>query len=93
MALALRGRLERAGGGAAVLGSGGDRALLVAAVTNDLAARGVTAPALLELAAKEVGGKAGGKPTLAFGGGANAAAVGQALSGIRPRLEALLAGA
>jgi alanyl-tRNA synthetase len=85
--------MERDGHGAAVLGSAdGDRALLVAACTGQLVGRGITAPSLLETAAKQIGGGAGGKPNLAFAGGAKSAALPEALSGIPDRLAALLAG-
>jgi alanyl-tRNA synthetase len=91
LAQALRGRLESGGPAAAVLGNAdGGKALLVAAVTAPLVDRGVTAQALLERAAKEIGGGAGGKPILGFAGGGNAAALGQALGGIPARLAELL---
>ncbi|HXF57776.1 MAG TPA: alanine--tRNA ligase [Actinomycetota bacterium] len=91
MALRLRERLGRRGRGAAVLGSAREgRALLVAALTQDLVASGVTAPALLETAARAVGGRAGGRPDLAYGGGGQGAAVGQALEEIPGRLAELL---
>ncbi|MEX1047114.1 MAG: alanine--tRNA ligase [Actinomycetota bacterium] len=87
------GRLEGEEGAAVVLGSAEDgRALLVAALSKNLVSRGVNAPQLLEPAAKAVGGGAGGKPTLAFAGGKNAAAVEDALAGIPRRLEELLEG-
>jgi len=54
--------------------------------------RGITAPSLLETAAKQVGGGAGGKPNLAFAGGSKAMALPEALSGIPDRLAALLGG-
>jgi alanyl-tRNA synthetase len=93
LALRLRERLERDGHGAAVLGaSDGNRALLVAACTGDLVTRGITAPSLLETAAKQIGGGAGGKPNLAFAGGGKAAMLSEALSRIPDRLAALLAG-
>jgi alanyl-tRNA synthetase len=93
LALKLRDRMERDGHGAAVLGSAdGKRALLVASVTGELVSRGVQAPALLEAAAKQIGGGAGGKPHLAFAGGAQANALPAALSGIPDRLAALLGG-
>jgi alanyl-tRNA synthetase len=93
LALALRGQLERAGPAAVVLGSAGpDRALLVASCTSQLVSRGVTAPALLERAAKAIGGGAGGKPPLAFAGGPRAEAVEEALQGIGERLQVLLEG-
>ncbi|MFL5767766.1 MAG: alanine--tRNA ligase [Actinomycetota bacterium] len=92
LAQALRGRLESSGAAAAVLGNAdGGKALLVAAVTAPLVDRGVTAQALLERAASEIGGGAGGKPLLGFAGGRNAAALPQALGGIPARLAELLA--
>jgi len=51
----------------------------------------VTAPALLDVAAKQVGGGAGGKPTMAFAGGPNGAAVEEAVMGVSARLAELLA--
>jgi alanyl-tRNA synthetase len=91
LAQALRSRLERDGAGAAVLGNGeGGRALLVAACTPSLVERGVTAPALLEPAARTVGGGTGGKPILAFAGGRNAGALSDALGGVPARLSELL---
>jgi alanyl-tRNA synthetase len=90
LALALRSKLERSGPGAAVLGNAdADRALLVAAVTGALVERGITATRLLEHAAATIGGGAGGKPILAFAGGKNAAALGEALDGIQARLTEL----
>jgi alanyl-tRNA synthetase len=92
-AIALRDRLGKGLHGAAVLGTaGGGRALLVAACTNELVSRGVTAPALLEHAAKAIGGGAGGKPGLAFAGGGLAEALPSALADIPGRLATLLAG-
>jgi alanyl-tRNA synthetase len=91
LAQALRGRLESSGPAAAVLGNAdGGKALLVAAVTAPLVDRGVTAQTLLERAATEIGGGAGGKPILGFAGGGNAAALPQALGGIPARLAELL---
>ena len=65
----------------------------VAACTAEAVARGVTAPAMLEYAAKAIGGGAGGKDILAMAGGPRADAVGEALGGIAARLGQLLAGA
>ncbi len=91
LALALRTRLEKGGAGAVVLGNGdGGKALLVGASTAPLVERGVTAPFLLEVAAKQIGGGAGGKPILGFAGGPNAGAVADALGGIPARLAELL---
>ena len=84
-------RLENPEGAAVVLATGQDgKALLVAAASPNLQARGVTAPALLDPAAKIVGGGAGGKPGLAFSGGPKGEAFAEALRAIEPRLEELL---
>ncbi len=68
------------------------KALIVAASSKRLVERGVTAPALLEVAAKQIGGGAGGKPIMGFAGGPNGAAVKEAVAGIPARLAELLAG-
>jgi alanyl-tRNA synthetase len=74
-----------------VLGSDAEgKALLVAACSKNLIGRGVTAPMLLEPAAKAIGGGAGGKPVLGFAGGPNGSAVHEALGAIPARLEELL---
>ncbi|HEX2024925.1 MAG TPA: DHHA1 domain-containing protein, partial [Actinomycetota bacterium] len=93
LAIKLRDRLERDGLGAAVLGTAdGSRATVLAACTRGLVDRGVAAPDLLEPAARLLGGRAGGKPNLAFGGGGDAAALDRALGAIPDRLAALLSG-
>jgi len=85
-------RLENPKGAAAVLATGqGGKALLVAACSKNLVARGVSAPQLIEPAAKIVGGGAGGKPGLAFSGGPKGDAYMQALQAVEPRLRELLA--
>ncbi len=85
------GRLENANGAVVVLGSDdGGKALLVAACSKNLVARGVTAPLLLEDAATAIGGGAGGKPSLGFAGGAKGKAVRDAIGAIPARLEDLL---
>jgi alanyl-tRNA synthetase len=77
-----------------VLGSSADgKALLVAACSKNLIARGVTAPALLEQAARMIGGGSGGKPGLGMAGGGKADQVEAAIGSIPSRLEELLAGA
>ena len=93
LAIKLRDRLERDGLGAAVLGTAdGSKATVVAACTRGLVDRGVAAPDLLEPAARLLGGRAGGKPNLAFGGGGHATALDRALGAIPDRLAALLSG-
>jgi alanyl-tRNA synthetase len=92
LAQQLRNRFQNSEA-AIVLGNAeGDRALLVAACTDRLVAAGVTAPKLLEQAAKAVGGGAGGKPILGFAGGKNASALGEALGAIPARLAELAGG-
>ena len=87
-------KLENEGGAAAVLGSASNgKALIVAAVSKNLVGRGVTAPQLLEDAATQIGGGAGGKPILGFAGGRKGDAVDAAVASTRGRLEALVAGA
>lgn len=93
LAVRARGKLGDAAGAVVIAGPAGGRALLVAALTKGLLARGLTAAALLEPAARAVGGNAGGKPDLAMGGGPRADAVEDAVRAIPARLEALLAGA
>jgi alanyl-tRNA synthetase len=85
-------RLENGAGAAAVLGTGrGGRALIVAACSKNLSSRGVTAPLLLETAARAIGGGAGGKPTLGTAGGPKGHAVEEAVTKLIPaRLEELL---
>jgi alanyl-tRNA synthetase len=85
------GKLEGEGGAAVVLGSDLEgKALLVAACSKNLLARGVTGPKLLERAGPAIGGGAGGKPTLAMAGGPRGSAVRDALDAIPGRLEELL---
>jgi alanyl-tRNA synthetase len=87
------GKLEGDGGAAVVLGSARNgKALIVAACSKRLVERGVTAPELLDVAAKQIGGGAGGKPILGFAGGPNGAQVEEAVAGIPARLAELLAG-
>jgi len=86
-------RLEGPDGAAVALGTGQrGKALLVAASTKNLIARGVVAPALLEPAANIVGGGKGGKPNLAFSGGPKGDAFQEALDAVEPRLKELLQG-
>jgi alanyl-tRNA synthetase len=92
LAQKVRDRLS-AGPAVVVLGGGDSgKAQLVAACTGEAVARGVTAPAILEHAAKAIGGGAGGKDILAMAGGPRADALGDALGGIAARLDQLLAG-
>jgi len=93
--LAQKVRDKLSGGPAVVVlgGSDGGKAQLVAACTQEAVSRGVTAPAILEAAAKTIGGGAGGKDILAMAGGPDADAIEDALGGIPSRLGQLLSGA
>jgi alanyl-tRNA synthetase len=68
------------------------RPLLIAAVTEDLVARGLRAGDLVKFVAAPLGGGGGGKPTLAQAGGKDATALPQALASVtdfvRGKLEA-----
>jgi alanyl-tRNA synthetase len=64
--------------------------MLVAATTTAAVERGITAPGVLEAAARSIGGGAGGKDILANAGGKDAAKVPEALDGIPARVRELL---
>ena len=67
--------------GVAVLASSVDnRPIIVAAVTQDLVARGLHAGELVKTVAEKVGGGGGGKPTLAQAGGKDSSKLPQALA-------------
>ncbi|MCA1831538.1 MAG: alanine--tRNA ligase [Actinomycetota bacterium] len=68
LAVSAREALQDAGVVVLVSASDG-RAGIVAAVTRDLAARGISAKALIAQAARAIGGGAGGKDDVATGGG------------------------
>jgi alanyl-tRNA synthetase len=69
-----------------------DRPALVAAVTDDLVARGVDAAKLVREIARVVGGGGGGKPTLAQAGGRDATKLDEALRQAAVVLEAMVGG-
>jgi alanyl-tRNA synthetase len=72
---------QKAGSAVVVVGVKADdgKVLLLAAVTDDLVARGMHAGKLVGQVAKVVGGGGGGKPTLAQAGGKDPARLGEAL--------------
>ncbi len=79
---------DKLGSGVLVLaGTGGAEVRLVAMVTKDLSAR-VHAGKLLGAVAERMGGKAGGKPEMAQGGGKDASALPSALAAARAWIEA-----
>jgi alanyl-tRNA synthetase len=78
---------DRLGSGVVVLaGTGGSEVRLVAMVTKDLVER-VQAGKLLGEVAARLGGRAGGRPDMAQGGGKDVAAVPQALDAARAWVE------
>ena len=85
LAMALRDRIRS---GVIVLGTASNgSANLVAATTKDL---GVDAREILRAGAAHIGGKAGGKPDLAMGGGPNPAGIDEALAVAQAEAERLL---
>jgi alanyl-tRNA synthetase len=90
LAQALKGRL---GTGVIVLGTAQEgRANLVAAVTKDLVARGVSARDLLAPGAQMLGGGAGGKPDLSISGGPAGEKLEAALEAVAAAARDALAG-
>jgi alanyl-tRNA synthetase len=64
----------------------GDRVNMIVSVPESLAGRGVRAGDLMKIAAPYIGGKGGGGPTQAQGGGNNPAGAGAALSALKAAL-------
>jgi alanyl-tRNA synthetase len=88
LAQMLKGRL---GSAVIVLGASGDgRANLVAAVTGDLTARGLSAREVLAPGAILLGGGAGGKADLSISGGPSAEQLGAALEAVTSEARRLL---
>ena len=83
---------DQLGSGVLVLaGVAPDKVMLVAMVTKDLLDR-FHAGKLLGVAAEILGGKGGGKPDLAQGGGKDAARLPEALAAVRAMVEAAARG-
>lgn len=79
---------QKAGSAAMFFGArGGDRALLLAAVSDDLVQRGVRAGDWVKAVAPAVEGNGGGPPTMAQAGGRNPAKLDEALRVAREWLE------
>ena len=86
----LRDRLRS---GVVVLGSEIDgKPALVAMVTKDLTARGLSAGKLIQELAPVIGGRGGGRPELANGGGADATRLDEALGGVEAAVSRQLGG-
>ncbi|SEG89349.1 alanyl-tRNA synthetase [Thermomonospora echinospora] len=79
LAVDVRGRLARRPAVVMVAGVPKDRPVVVVAINDGARERGLKAGALVGVAAKTLGGGGGGKDDLAQGGGANPAAIGEAL--------------
>ncbi len=83
---------DRLGSGVVVLGMVlGERPAMVAAVTPDVVKRGVDANRLVDSVARIMGGRGGGKPTLAQAGGGDPSRLGDALDQAPRILEEMLA--
>jgi len=81
---------QKLGSGVVALGMPDDgKVALIAGVTKDLTAK-VHAGKLIQALATKLGGKGGGRPDLAEGGGTDTAGLESALSGILGMVEALL---
>ena len=81
---------QKLGSGVVVLGMPEDgKVALIAGVTKDLTAK-VHAGKLMQTLAKQVGGKGGGRPDLAEGGGEGTAQLNSTLDGVTSLLEPLL---
>jgi alanyl-tRNA synthetase len=82
LAVDIRGRLRGRPAVVIVAGAPKDRPVVVVAVSDAARERGLKAGALVGVAAKALGGGGGGKDDLAQGGGANIAAIDEALAGV-----------
>lgn len=79
---------DRLGSAVIVLGAAiDDRPALLAVATKDLVERGVHAGKLIGEIASHVGGKGGGRPEMAQGGGTNTSAIGVAIGAARNAVE------
>jgi alanyl-tRNA synthetase len=86
LAMALRDKLRS---GVVILGTASNgSANLVAAASRDL---GIDAREIVRAGAQHLGGKGGGKPDLAMGGGSNAAGIDDALAAAASEAERLIA--
>ncbi|WP_045875668.1 alanine--tRNA ligase [Pseudofrankia sp. DC12] len=88
LALDVRGRLTDRPAVVAAASADGDRAFLVVVTTEGARARGLKAGDLVKVATAELGGRGGGKPDVAQGGGGEIAGVGRALAKVRELVAA-----
>jgi alanyl-tRNA synthetase len=81
---------QKLGSGVVVLGQAEDgKVALIAGVTKDLTSK-VHAGKVIQMLAKQVGGRGGGRPDLAEGGGEDTNALNSTLGGVPALLEPLL---
>jgi alanyl-tRNA synthetase len=83
LALDVRGRLTDRPAVVAAASAAGERAFLVVATTDGARGRGLKAGDLVKGATVELGGKGGGSPEVAQGGGGDVTGVGRALARVR----------
>ncbi|WP_103382689.1 alanine--tRNA ligase [Pseudonocardia dioxanivorans] len=88
LAADVRGRLGDRPGVVALFGTDGDKVSFVVATTAAARDRGLAAGKLIPAFAPAVGGRGGGKPDLAQGGGQNPAGVPDAIAALRSALAA-----
>jgi alanyl-tRNA synthetase len=84
----VRGRLGARPGVVALFSADGDKVSFVVATTAAARDRGVAAGKLIPAFAPAVGGRGGGKPDLAQGGGTNPAGIAEAVTALRGALRA-----
>lgn len=84
---------ERIGSGVVILGTAiDDRPTILAMATRDAVERGVHAGRVVQVAAPVLGGRGGGRPDVAQGGGADASRLDEALAVARAEAERQLRG-
>jgi alanyl-tRNA synthetase len=84
----VRGRLGARPGVVALFSAEGQKVSFVVATTSAARERGLAAGKLVPAFAPAVGGRGGGKPDLAQGGGTNPAGVADAVAALRAALRA-----
>ena len=82
LALDVRGRLGERPGVVVVVGTAGDRPSVVVALTPAAQDRGLAANALIGVIGERIGGKGGGKPDVAQGGGTDLGGVDAAFAAV-----------
>jgi alanyl-tRNA synthetase len=84
---------DRIGSGVIVLGSTiQDQPALLAMVTKDQTSHGLHAGKLIQEIAPIVGGRGGGRPELAQGGGTDSSRLDEALAAVEPAVRRQIAG-